>query len=298
MAPHSSISPGESQGRGSLVGCRLWGRTELDTTEVTQQQQKSYWALRTFKWLEMGIFPASWHLVLVKILDICNFNTVFSFVSVWWLFAGCCVWLLAIHGLQHATLHCLSLSPRVCSNSCPLNQWCHPTISSSVAHFLLPSIFPSIMVFFPSASALRIRWPKFGASASASVLPVISFRIDCFDLLAVQGTLKSLLQHHSLKASILWYSAFFMVQLSHPCMTTRKTIASTRRTFVGKVMSMLFRMLSSFVIAFLPRSKCLLISWLHLPSAVILEPRKRKSVTASTFPHLFAMKWRDHMLWS
>ena len=150
MAPHSSISPGESQGRGSLVGCRLWGRTELDTTEVTQQQQqKSYWALRTFKWLEMGIFPASWHLVLVKILDICNFNTVFSFVSVWWLFAGCCVWLLAIHGLQHATLHCLSLSPRVCSNSCPLNQWCHPTISSSVAHFSCPQSFPASWFFSP-----------------------------------------------------------------------------------------------------------------------------------------------------
>jgi len=101
------------------------------------------------------------------------------------------------------------------------------------------------------------------------------------DLLAIQGTLKSLLQHHSSKASILWPSAFFIVQLSHPYMTTGKTIALTRRTFVGKVMSLLFNMLSRFVIAFLPRGKCLLISWLQLPSAMILEPKKRKSVTVS-----------------
>ena len=111
---------------------------------------------------------------------------------------------------------------------------------------------------------------------------LISLRIDWFDLLAIQGTLKSLLQHHSSKASILWYSAFFMVQLSHPYMTTGKTIALTRWTFVGKVMSLLFNMLSRFVIAFLPRSKRLLISWLQSPSAVILEPKKIKSVTVST----------------
>ena len=107
------------------------------------------------------------------------------------------------------------------------------------------------------------------------------FRMDCFDLLAVQGTLKSLLQHHSSKASILWHSAFFTVQLSHPYMTTGKTIALTRWTFVGKVMSLLFNVLSRLIIAFLPRSKCLLISWLQSPSAVILKPPKIKSVTVS-----------------
>ena len=119
---------------------------------------------------------------------------------------------------------------------------------------------------------------------------LISFRIDWFDLLAVQGTLKSLLQHHSSKASILRCSAFFTVQLSHPYMTTGKTIALTRPTFVGKVMSLLFNMLSWLVIAFLPRSKHLLISWLQSPSAVILEPPKIKSATVSLFPHLFPMK--------
>ena len=112
---------------------------------------------------------------------------------------------------------------------------------------------------------------------------VISSRMDWFDLLAVQGTLKSLLQHHSSKASILQCSAFFMVQLSHPCMTTGETIALTRQTFIGKVMSLLFNIPSRFVIAFLPRSKCLLILWLHSPLAVILEPKKLKSVTASAF---------------
>ena len=118
-------------------------------------------------------------------------------------------------------------------------------------------------------------------SGSPSNSGLISFRIDLFDLLAVQGTLKSLLQHYSSKASILQRSAFFIVQLSHPNMTTGKTIALTRQTFVGKVMSLLFNMLSSLVITFLPRSKCLLISWLQSPSAVILEPRKVKSATVS-----------------
>ena len=120
---------------------------------------------------------------------------------------------------------------------------------------------------------------------------LISFRMDWLNLLAVQGTLKSLLQHHSSKASILWCSAFFIVQLSHPYMTTGKTVALTRRTFVGKVMSLLFSMLSRLVITFLPRNKCLLISWLQSPSAVILEPRKIKSATVCPlFPHLSAMK--------
>ena len=143
---------------------------------------------------------------------------------------------------------------------------------------LLPSIFPSIRVF-SNQSALRITWPKYW-SFSFSISPsnehsgLISFRMDWLDLLAVQGTLKSLLQHHSSKASILWRSGLFTVQLSHPYMTTGKTIALTRWTFVGKVMSLLSNMLSRLVIIFLPRSKRLLISWLQSPSAVILEPPK------------------------
>ena len=151
---------------------------------------------------------------------------------------------------------------------------------------LLPSIFPSIRVF-SNESALRTRWPKywsfsFKISPSNEHSGLISFRMDWLDLLAVQGTLKSLLQHHSSKASILQRSAFFIVQLSHPYMTTGKIIALHRRTFVGKVMSLLFNMLSRLVISFLPRSKHLLISWLQSPPAVILEPPKIKSVTVST----------------
>ena len=158
------------------------------------------------------------------------------------------------------------------------------------SHPLLSPFFsclqsPSIRVF-SNESVLPIRWPKYW-SFSFSVSPpneysgLTSFRIYWFDLLSVQGTLKSLLQNYNLKASILWPSAFFMVQLSHPYMTTGKTIGLTRWTFVGKVMSLLFNMLSRFVIAFLPRSKHLVISWLQSPSAVILEPRKIKSLTIS-----------------
>ena len=151
--------------------------------------------------------------------------------------------------------------------------------------FLLPSIFPSIRVF-SNESALHIRWPKywsfsFNISPSNEHSGLISFRMDWLNLLAVQGTLKSLLQHHSSEASILRHSAFFTVQLSHPYINTGKTIALTRRTFVGKVMSLLFNMLSRLVITFLPRSKHLLISWLKSPSTVILEPRKIKSATVS-----------------
>ena len=157
-----------------------------------------------------------------------------------------------------------------------------------------PSIFPSIRVF-SNESVLRVRWPKywsfsFSISPSSEYSGLISLRIDWLDLLAVQEALKSLLQHHNSKGSTLQRSVFFMVQLSHPYMTTRKTIVLTIQTFVGKVMSLLFNMLSSFVIAFLPRSKCLLISWLQSPSAVILEPKK---INLSLFPlffHLFAMK--------
>jgi len=143
---------------------------------------------------------------------------------------------------------------------------------------LLPPIPPSIRVF-SNESTLCMKWPKYW-SFSFSISPskehpgLISFRTDWLDLLAVQGTLKSLLQHHSSKSSVLWHSAFFTVQLSHPYMTTGKTIALTRRTFVDKVMSLLLNMLSRLVITFLPRSKCLLISWLQSPSAVILEPKK------------------------
>ena len=151
---------------------------------------------------------------------------------------------------------------------------------------LLPSIFPSLRVF-SSESALHIRWPKywsfsFNISPSSEHPGLISSRMDWLDLLAVQGTLKSLLQHHSSKASILRCSAFFTVQFSHPYMTTGKTIALTRWTFVGKVISLLFNMLSRLVITFLPRSKCLLISRLQSPSAVILQPPKIKSDTVST----------------
>ena len=143
---------------------------------------------------------------------------------------------------------------------------------------LQPSIFSSIR-FFSNESVLHIRWPKywsfsFSFSPSNEYSGLISFRIDWLDLLAVQGTLKSLLKHHSSKTSIFRHSAFFMVQLSHPYMTTGKTIALTRWTFVGKVISLFFNMLSRLVITFLSRSKCLLISWLQLPSAVILEPPK------------------------
>ena len=144
----------------------------------------------------------------------------------------------------------------------------------------LPSIFPSIRVF-SNGSVLHLRWPKywsfsFNTSPSNEYSGLISLRMDWLNLLALQGTFKSLLHHHSSKASILWCSAFFMVQIRHPCMTTGKTIALTRLKLVGKVMSLLFNMLSRLVTAFLPRSKRLLISWLQSPSAMILEPPKKK----------------------
>ena len=164
---------------------------------------------------------------------------------------------------------------------------CHPLL-------LLPSVFPSISVF-SNESVLHIRWPKYWSfsfiiSPSNEHSGLISFRMDWSDLLAVQGTLKSLLQHSS-KASILWCSAFFIVQLSHPYVTTGKTIVLTRWIFVGKVMSLLFNMLSSLVITFLPRSKSLLISWLQSPSAVILEPPKINWQCFHCFPLYFS--WSD-----
>ena len=152
------------------------------------------------------------------------------------------------HGLQHTRLPCPSPMPKACSNSCPSNQWCHLTISSSVIPFSCLQSFPAIRVF-SSESVLHIRWPKFWSfrfsiSPSNEYSVLISFRTDWLDLLAVQGTLKSLLQHHSSKALILRHSAFFTVQLWRPYMTTGKTIALTRWTSVGKVMSLLFNMLS------------------------------------------------------
>ena len=154
------------------------------------------------------------------------------------------------HGLQHIRLPCPSPSPIACSNSCPLSRWCHPTISSSVVPLFLPSIFPSIRVF-SNELVLCIRWPKywsfsFSISPSNEYSGLISFRIDWLDLLAVQGTLKSLLQHHGSKASILQRSAFFIVQFSCPYMTTGKTTdgSLTRRIFVAKVMFLLFNTLS------------------------------------------------------
>ena len=185
------------------------------------------------------------------------------------------------HESQHARPPCPSPTPRVHSDSHPSSQWCHPAISSSVIPFSSCPQPPSIKVF-SNESTLHMRWPKYW-SFSFSIIPskevpgLISFKMDWLDLLAVQGTLKSLLQHHSSKASILHHSAFFTVQLSHPYMTTGKTIALTRWTLIGKVMSLLLNMLSRLVITFLPRSKHLLISWLQSPSAVILEPRKIKS---------------------
>ena len=183
------------------------------------------------------------------------------------------VWLFATP-LQHARIPCPSSTPGVYSNSCP-----------SVGDAIQPS--PPLSSPFPPTFNLSqhqglfkwVRWPKywsfsFNISPSNEQPGLTSFRMDWLDFLAVQGTLKSLFQHHSSKASTLWHPAFFIVQLSHPYMTTEKTIALTRRTFVGKVMSLLFNMLSSLVITFHPRSKCLLISWVQSPSAVILEPPK------------------------
>ena len=169
------------------------------------------------------------------------------------------------HGLQHARPPCPSPTPGVYSNSWTVMPSNHLILCCPL--LLPPSIFPSIRVL-SNESALHIRWPKcwsfsFNISPSSEHTGLISFRMDWLDFLAVQGTLKSLLQHHSAKASVLWRSAFFIVQCLHPYMTDGKTIVSTRRTFVGKVMSLLFNRLSSLVAAFLPRSERLLVSWLQ-----------------------------------
>ena len=201
---------------------------------------------------------------------------------------------LWFHGLQHARLPCPSLSPTVCSNSC---HWVDDAIQPSHP---LSSPSPSLNLsqhqgLFQWVCSLH-QWPKYW-SCGFSISPyseysgLTSFRIGWLDLLAVQGTLKNLLQHHRSKASVLQRSAFFMVQLSHSYMTSGKTIAMTRQTFVGKVMSLLFNMLSRLVIAFLRRSKRLLISWLQSPSAIILEPKKIRKQCFHCFP--IYLPWSD-----
>ena len=194
-----------------------------------------------------------------------------------------------LRGLQHTRPPCLLPSPGVCPSSCPLNQWCYPTISSSVVPFSsrLQS-FPASGSFLRSQffSSSGQSWSfSFSIRTSNEYSGLISFRMN---LLAVQRTLKSLLQHHNSNTSIHQYLALFMVQLLHVYMTTgkKKIIALTIWTFVGKVMSLIFNMLSRFVEAFLSRSNCLLILWLQSPSAVILDPKKIKSVTVSTFSPL------------
>ena len=198
------------------------------------------------------------------------------------------------HRLQHVRRPCTSPTLRACSNSSI--QSVMPSNHLILCHTLplLPSIFPSIRDF-SNESVLCIRWPmyrtfSFIISPSNEYSRLISFRTDWFDLLAVHGKLKHLCQHHNSEASILRHSTFFIVQLSHPYVTTRKTIALTRCTFVDKVMFLLFNMLSNLVIAFLPRSKCLLISCLQSPSAVILETKKLSLSLFPLFPHLFPMK--------
>ena len=185
------------------------------------------------------------------------------------------------HGLQHSRLSCPSLTPGACSNSCPLRWWCQPTISSSVVSFSSCLQFSQLQGLF--------QW----VSSSHQVIKVLELQLQhqwfqwiflyhwWFYLLAGQGTLKSLIQHDSSKASVLWHSAFFVVHLSHPSMATGKTIALTRRTFAAKVMSLIFNMLSRFVISFLPWSKCLLISLLQSPYAATLEPKKIKTIRSN-----------------
>ena len=307
--PTPVFLPGESQGRGSLVGCCLWVRTESDMTEVTYQHGI---VGRTWEGIHgpslseqntwyMTLFLFSTVLLSPKIKYSTNF---FGFTTLWeylhWTVMKLRLWVFlhySVQSLSHVQLfvtpwtaaHQASLSitnsqsppkPTSIELVMPSN---HPVLCRPL--LLLPSIFPSIRVF-SNESAVRIRWPKywsfsFNISPSNEHPGLISFRMGWMDLLAVQGTLKSLLQHHSSKASILRCSAFFIVQLLHLYMTTGKTIILIRWTFVDKVMSLLFNMLSRLVITFLPRSKRLSISWLQSPCAVSLEPRKIKSATVS-----------------
>ena len=210
-----------------------------------------------------------------------------------WLKTASCCWVaescltVQPHGLKHAGRPCPSLFPGVCTNSCPLSWWCHPTISSSVVPLSsclqsFPASGPFQMSQFFTSGGQSVGSFSFNISPSNEYSGLISFRMHWLDLVEVQWTLKSLLQHYSSKTSVLRCSAFFITQISHPYMTTGKTIALTRRTFAGKGMSLLFNMLSRLVITFLPTSKHLLISWLQSPSAVILEPQKIESATVST----------------
>ena len=196
---------------------------------------------------------------------------------------------------------CPSPSPWVCPGSCPLDWWCiepsHPLMPSSPSGLSLcqhQRLFQRVDCSYQVTKILELQLQH---QPSNDYPGLISLKIDWFDPLSVQGTLKTFLQHHSSKAPILQQSAFFMVQLSQLYLTTGKTITLTMWTLVGKVMSLPFNTLSSFVIAFLP-SSCLLISWLQSPSALILEPKNRKSVLLPPFPHLFAMKWCGQMPWS
>ena len=223
---------------------------------------------------------------------------VFLFSSVQLLVMSDSLW---PHEPEHARPPCPSPTPRVYPNSCPLSKWCHPTISSCCPLLLLPSIFTALGSFQMSqlftSGGRSIKSFSFNISPS-NEHPGLIFRMHWLDLLAVQGSLKSLFQHHSSRASILWCSAFFIVQLSHPYMTTGKTIALTRQTFVGKVMFLLFNMLSRLVITFLTKSKPLLISWLQSPSAVVLEPRKIKSAPVSTVSPPICHEVMGWMPWS
>ena len=224
-------------------------------------------------------FPKAFKLWLI--LEICFCPSVTKFV-----------WLYAIPCSLHTRFLCPPLSPRVCSNSCPLSWWCYLTISSSAPLSVLPSIFPIIRVF-KNELALCITGQHI--AASGSVLPMNIqgwFLLGWACLISLLSKGLSRIFFSTTVQKHLWCSAFFMVQLSYPYVPTWKTIALTRRTFVCKVMSLLFNMLSSFVTAFLPKSKCLLISWLQSPSAVILEPKKVKSVTAPTF-FPFYLPWND-----
>ena len=237
-------------------------RQFISNSKVSAYDSVSYsWYTYDFNWIQFSSFQALSCLWLFATPWIAAHQASLSIPNSWSLFK-----LISIESMMPFN-HCIL---------------CRPLL-------LLPSIFPSIRVF-SSELTLHIRWPKyrsFSISASNEYSVLMSFRIDSFDLLAVQGTLKSLLQPHSSKTSILWHSAFFTVQLSHPYMTTGKTIALIRQTFVSKVMSLLFNMLSRLVIAFLPRSMSLLISWLQSLSSVILEPKKIKSVTVSiVFPSI------------
>ena len=202
----------------------------------------------------------------------------------------------SVQSLSHVRLFATPWTSLSITNSQSLLKLVYSVMPSK--HLILccplllpPSIFPSIRVF-SNESVLHIRWPKYW-SFSFSISP--SFRMDWLDLLAVQETLKSLLQHHSSKASVLWQSAFFIVQLSHPYMATGKTIALTRQTFVGKVMSLLSNLLSRLVMTFLPMSKCFLISQQQLPSALMLEPPKIKSVTVFTVSPSICHEVMDQM---